>query len=76
MSLFTFTASATHTATTNVTKNNCYPVSSLSISLLSFDGAKVRLFAYTDKFFVLKQQKNRCFIDPYQLLFVSLHLWK
>ena len=53
MSLFTFTASATHTATTNETINNTVIINFLSLifnllSCLSFDDAKVRLFANTD----------------------------
>ncbi len=63
MSLLTFTASATQTATTNVTIKpktiiisflkslNCYP------KCLN-DGAKVRLFAHTAKKMMEKGQKK------------------
>lgn len=72
MSLFTFTASATHTATTNVTKNNAVIIFFLSLTLivillLSFDAAKVRLFAHTDKESGQKDLKNGYFIDTCQL---------
>ena len=57
MSLFTFTASATHTATTNETINNTVIINFLSLifnllSCLSFDDAKVRLFANTDNILI------------------------
>ena len=60
MSLFTFTASATHTATTNETINNTVIINFLSLifnllSCLSFDDAKVRLFANTDN--ILRQKR-------------------
>ena len=63
MSLFTFTASATHTATTNETINNTVIINFLSLifnllSCLSFDDAKVRLFANTDNILIRKSKKK------------------
>ncbi len=75
MSLFTFTASATHTATTNETINNTVIINFLSLifnllSCLSFDDAKVRLFAYTDNILIQKRHKKYHFIDTCQVLFL------
>lgn len=73
MSLFTFTASATHTATTNETINNTVIINFLSLifnllSCLSFDDAKVRLFANTDNVFEQKKEEKRDFFDVYQVI--------
>lgn len=77
MSLFTFTASATHTATTNETINNTVIINFLSLifnllSCLSFDDAKVRLFSHTAKHFCIFLQKNQHSFDINQA-FVCEH---
>ena len=73
MSLFTFTASAIHTATTNETINNTVIINFLSLifnllSCLSFDDAKVRLFANTGNIFEQKKEEKRDFFDVYQVI--------
>ena len=58
MSLFTFTASATHTATTNETINNKVIVYYFCYPNVLFDDAKLTLFARTGKNFGQNEQKH------------------
>lgn len=64
MSLLTFKASEAQRAMTNVIRNtNAIIFSFLKYVILIFYAAKLRLFAYTDKFYGLENQKNKHLVD-------------